>query len=468
MSKISLSDRQKGMISIILSAFCFAWMNAFVRLSGDLPFIEKSFFRNFVALLLALVMLLREHGSFRPKKGAVPYLLIRASAGTLGILCNFYAIDHLALSDASILNKMSPFFAILCSWLFLREKLNWKQGLIVLGAFVGALCIIKPSFANAHLFPSLIGLLGGFGAGLAYTMVRRLGQIGENKAFIVFFFSAFSCVVTLPYLLFAFEPMTWKQLLCLVMAGVSAAGGQFGVTSAYCYAPAKEISVYDYTQIIFAAGLGFLLFAQIPDWLSILGYCIIIEAERYADTAENSRESMEALMGAMARISEASEKIGNIISEIESIASQTNLLSLNASIEAARAGDAGRGFAVVADQIRTLAEQSAKSAVDSRNLIEASIYEVGEGNKIATKASDSLKEVVDGVQSIAESAKKMRDVSTSQAAGMEQADVAIARIAEVVQANSATSQETSATSEELTAQATTLSEMVAQFKLRND
>lgn len=192
------------------------------------------------------------------------------------------------------------------------------------------------------------------------------------------------------------------------------------------------------------------------------------EAERYADTAENSRESMEALMGAMARISEASEKIGNIISEIESIASQTNLLSLNASIEAARAGDAGRGFAVVADQIRTLAEQSAKSAVDSRNLIEASIYEVGEGNKIATKASDSLKEVVDGVQSIAESAKKMRDVSTSQAAGMEQADVAIARIAEVVQANSATSQETSATSEELTAQATTLSEMVAQFKLRND
>lgn len=271
-----VSNRQKGMICIILSAFCFAWMNAFVRLAGDLPFIQKSFFRNLVALLFALAMLLREHGSLKPQKGTLPFLLIRAAAGTVGILCNFYAIDHLALSDASILNKMSPFFAILCSWIFLKEKLNWKQGLIVIGAFIGSLFVIKPSFANADLFPSLIGLLGGLGAGVAYTMVRHLGQIGANKAYIVFFFSAFSCVVTLPYLILSYMPMSWKQLLILILAGLAAAGGQFGVTSAYCYAPAKEISVYDYTQIIFAAGLGFLLFAQIPDWLSILGYCIII------------------------------------------------------------------------------------------------------------------------------------------------------------------------------------------------
>lgn len=271
-----VSNRQKGMICIILSAFCFAWMNAFVRLAGDLPFIQKSFFRNLVALLFALAMLLREHGSLKPQKGTLPFLLIRAAAGTVGILCNFYAIDHLALSDASILNKMSPFFAILCSWIFLKEKLNWKQGLIVIGAFIGSLFVVKPSFANADLFPSLIGLLGGLGAGVAYTMVRRLGQIGANKAYIVFFFSAFSCVVTLPYLILSYMPMSWKQLLILILAGLAAAGGQFGVTSAYCYAPAKEISVYDYTQIIFAAGLGFLLFAQIPDWLSILGYCIII------------------------------------------------------------------------------------------------------------------------------------------------------------------------------------------------
>lgn len=273
---IVLSSRQKGMLCLIASAFCFAWMNAFVRLAGDLPFVQKSFFRNAVALLIALVTLLRQHGSFLPVKGTLPGLFVRSIAGTVGILCNFYAIDHLPLADASILNKMSPFFVILCSWLLLHERVRWQQGLIVIGAFVGSLFVIKPVFSNVNLVPSLIGLLGGFGAGLAYTMVRRLGQLGENKAYIVFFFSAFSCLVTLPQLLFSYAPMHWQQLVFLLLAGAAAAGGQFGVTAAYCYAPAKEISVYDYTQILFAAGLGFLFFTQIPDVLSILGYGIII------------------------------------------------------------------------------------------------------------------------------------------------------------------------------------------------
>lgn len=190
------------------------------------------------------------------------------------------------------------------------------------------------------------------------------------------------------------------------------------------------------------------------------------EARKYADMAESSREDMEAMMDAMLRISEASEKIGEIIVQIEDIASQTNLLSLNASIEAARAGDAGKGFAVVADQIRTLAEQSAKSAVDSKSLIETAINKVEEGSNNATKASISLKEVVDGVKMVADSARKMKEISLEQAESMQQADQAIERIAEIVQSNSAVAQETSATSEELTAQVTEFNNMVSVFTFR--
>ena len=189
------------------------------------------------------------------------------------------------------------------------------------------------------------------------------------------------------------------------------------------------------------------------------------EAYKYAEFAEHSRTDMTAMMTSMQRISETSEKIGDIIAQIEDIASQTNLLSLNASIEAARAGEAGKGFAVVADQIRNLAEQSAQSAVDSKALIEASVHEVDEGDRNATRVSESLNEVVVGVHTVAENAKKMKAISLNQAESMDQADLATAKIAEIVQNNSAAAQETSATSEELTAQATALSGLVSKFRL---
>jgi drug/metabolite transporter (DMT)-like permease len=206
------------------------------------------------------------------------YLLLRAGFGTIGILCNFYAIDHLVLSDASMLNKMSPFFTILFSWLFLKEKLKPVQGAAVLTAFLGSLLIIKPSLDFSDFQASAAGLFGGICAGFAYCMVRICGQKGMSKTFIVLFFSGFSCLVTLPFLLLDFHPMTWMQLLTLIGAGIAAAGGQFSITAAYCYAPAKEISVYDYTQIIFATVLGLLFFSEIPDVWSFLGYAIIISA----------------------------------------------------------------------------------------------------------------------------------------------------------------------------------------------
>ena len=267
--------RYKGIICIIMSAFCFALMSFFVRMAGDLPPIQKSFFRNFVAAIFAGVILMKNGVPFHCKKENLGYMLGRSICGTIGILCNFYAVDHLVLADASMLNKMSPFFAVIFSYFLLKEKITVPQGLFVIGAFVGSLFVIKPTFSNMDLLPSLIGLCGGIGAGAAYTMVRKLGERGEKGPFIVFFFSTFSCGVTLPWLLFDYHPMSLAQIGILLFAGLSAAGGQFSITAAYCYAPAREISVYDYSQIIFSAGLGFFFFEQIPDLLSWIGYAVI-------------------------------------------------------------------------------------------------------------------------------------------------------------------------------------------------
>lgn len=191
-------------------------------------------------------------------------------------------------------------------------------------------------------------------------------------------------------------------------------------------------------------------------------------SQKYADVADESSADMKEMVEAMNRINETSKKIGNIISEIESIASQTNLLSLNASIEAARAGEAGRGFSVVADQIRQLAEQSSKSAVDTRALIEGTMQEVENGNKVAGRAAASIETVVEGIRSVADSSKDVSTVSENQAATMKEAEIGVNQISDVIQTNAALAEESSATSEELSAQAATLDSLIAKFKLPAD
>lgn len=270
-----MKEKQQGILFIILAGFFFASMSFFVRLSGDLPTMEKAFFRNAVAVLVAAFMLARTKEGFHVQKGSWPDLLMRSFFGTVGLICNFYAVDHMNIADANILNKLSPFFAILMSYFILKEKANKVEWACVVVAFIGAVFVVKPAF-NMQFVNALIGVAGGLGAGIAYTFVRKLGKKGERGPIIVMVFSTFSCLCTLPFLIVEFQPMKAVQLLCLLMAGVSAAGGQIFITKAYTKAPAKEISVFDYTQVLFAALLGFVFFGQIPDWMSLVGYLIII------------------------------------------------------------------------------------------------------------------------------------------------------------------------------------------------
>lgn len=273
-----IGQKTKGIIYIVVAAFGFSVMSLFVKLAGDLPAFQKAFFRNFIALIFITVMMLRENIGFAPKKENIPGLLGRSLCGTLGLLCNFYALGTLNLSDANMLNKLSPFFAIIFSVFLLREKPTAAQVLGVAVAFGGSLLIIKPGFADAQLIPALAGVLGGLGAGAAYTFVRKLGKKGENSKRIVFYFSAFSCLFCLPFLIVQYKSMTFLQTLYLIFAGTFACVGQLGITKAYLCAPAKEISVYDYTQVIFAALLGFFVFGDLPDIWSVLGYILICGA----------------------------------------------------------------------------------------------------------------------------------------------------------------------------------------------
>ncbi len=271
------SNKTKGIICILISALCFSGMSSFINLSGDLPTPQKVFFRNLVALFCAAFVLIKNHEAFKPAKGCLPFHLLRSSAGLIGVFGNFYATTHMAhTADAAILNKMSPFFTLIFSALFLKEKVKPKQAIAISIAFIGAMFVIKPSMSNVELFPSICGFVGGVCAGAAYTCVRHMGNKGENGRFTVFFFSAFSVIVTAPYLLFNYHPMTYKQLIYLLLVGVCAAGGQFAITAAYTFAPSREISVYDYSNVIFTAVSGyFFLGGQIPDMYSFVGYFII-------------------------------------------------------------------------------------------------------------------------------------------------------------------------------------------------
>jgi superfamily II DNA/RNA helicase len=190
------------------------------------------------------------------------------------------------------------------------------------------------------------------------------------------------------------------------------------------------------------------------------------QAKQVAIKADSGSAKMKELVEAMQHISETTNDIQVVIGKIESIASQTNLLSLNASIEAARAGEAGKGFAVVAEQIKNLAEESASSAEETRVMLTNSLNQVGVGSSVADETSQFMSEMIEQLDAVVMEVAKIRQISDQQAESVKQISAAVEQVNGVVQSNSATSEEVSATSEELSASAENLDEMVSGFVLR--
>lgn len=274
-----MNPKVKGIIAILISAVGFSFMSVFFRLAGDLPVFQKSLARNLVAMFIPIYFIFKYKQPLFGKLSSQPLLISRSTLGLIGVLLNIYAIDHMILSDADTLMKLNPFWTILLSLIFLNEKVRNYQFIAMIVAIAGMLFVVKPEFSSS-MFPAIAGLLSGIFAASAYTCVRALST-REAPYTIVFYFSFFSIIVLIPFTIFTFEPMTMTQVWYLIGAGLSAAAGQIGITLAYSYAPAKDISIFTYASIIFTALFGFILFGESPDFYAVLGYMIIIASSYY-------------------------------------------------------------------------------------------------------------------------------------------------------------------------------------------
>lgn len=274
-----MSNKTKAVFSMLISALGFTLMSVTVKYLRDIPLFEKVFFRNLVSLVIAFYLIKKSAVPIFGQKKSQLALFARAGFGLAGVILNFYAITHLTLADSTMLGKLSPIFVTIMACLFLKEKIDKEQIIGIFITFGGALLVIKPEF-SLSIIPSLAGLLSAASAGIAYTLLRYLKD-KESPDTIVFYFSVVSVVGTLPFVLNDYIMPDSTQLMLLLATGLFASIGQFGITYAYKYSKATEVSVYNYSAIVFGIILGFIFFHEIPDMLSLLGGAIIIGVAYY-------------------------------------------------------------------------------------------------------------------------------------------------------------------------------------------
>lgn len=272
-----LDDKTKGIFFMLISSLGFSFMAVSVKYIDGIPLFEKIFFRNLISLSVTLWTFrnMKNFSVLLGKKGNRLMLFVRALSGFLGLITNFYAISHLPLANANIITKMSPFIVLFFSAYFLKEKVRKIQVVGFIISFLSLFLIIKPTL-NFNILPSLSALLSAFCAGVSYTLVRALGNRKENPSTIIFIFSLFSILGTFPLMITSYVQPTFFEFLVLLSIGIFATFGQFGLTYAYKYSKASEVSIYSYSSIIFTTILGYFFFLEMPDILTVIGGFMIV------------------------------------------------------------------------------------------------------------------------------------------------------------------------------------------------
>lgn len=269
-----MENRSKALWYALASAFAFAVMGLFVKLASDVAVIDKVLFRNLVSLFIALAIVIRNRRPFIGKRQNQVALMSRSLLGIGGVVCFFWAIDHLLLADAAMLTKLSPFFVAVFAAIFLREHITIRVAAALVLGFAGGLLIIKPSF-DLRVLPALVGAASAVFAGGAYVLLRYLRN-REAPETIVLYFSVVSVVGLLPFVLPHFEQPSLVEWLWLLGIGLGAAVGQLALTASYRHGPAGPVALIGYANIIFSALFGWLWWAEIPDLLSISGGVLIL------------------------------------------------------------------------------------------------------------------------------------------------------------------------------------------------
>lgn len=265
----------KAIFSMMLSSLLFTTMNLFGKLSNGITPYQKAFIANITALIIISAILLKTHTSFIGKKHNRKYLIIRGVSGSISLLFAYYAIENMMMADSTMLIKMGPVFAAILSFFILKEKMTKMQIGFLIVTFIGVLFIVKPTFSFSIL-PALSAILASICAGIAFTMIRKVGD-DERSYTIIFYNVFFGTIMNLPFMFFNTENYIHNlPLIFMVFGGLCIAFGQIFLTISFKNAPAATVSMFDYVGLIVSAIYGITIFHEFPDMLSLIGYVIIL------------------------------------------------------------------------------------------------------------------------------------------------------------------------------------------------
>ncbi len=272
-----MSERTKGAALMCTSALLFSAMQIPISLSGTtIPIMEQVFFRNIVTLILSFILIIRSGGSLFGTKKNQPLLFVRSAFGFLGLITQFYAVAHANQGDVSTMMKLSPFMITLWAAIFLKEKIRKVQIPALLIAFLGAAFVANPAF-NSNLLPLFMAFLCAFFSSVSYTLLAYFKNKVDGMT-IIMHFSTFCVLACIPFMIFDFVMPTFKELLLLLLIGVFGGFGQIALTYAYRLATAAEISIYNYSGIVFSIILGYVFLGEVLDVTSVIGCTLVIVA----------------------------------------------------------------------------------------------------------------------------------------------------------------------------------------------